>query len=133
MTLTKTMRMRGGSESEAGEEEDELDISSGEGSEQGLEIVEDEETGQITLMPLPEDAQSPDYPWRSSKGYKIGGLDIQWVLDRGGKRLLWLPPHWRTTDEKTWRWNGDFLVLRRNTLPEPVIVQLSSTWELISS
>ena len=102
-----------------------LGILDDEEPERGFEIVEGEETGQITLMSLPEDTQPPDYPWKSSKGYRIDGLTIQWVLDRDGKRLLWLPPHWRTTYEKTWRWNGDFLVLRNSALPEPVIVQLS--------
>ena len=108
-------------------------ISDVEESEQGYEIVEDGETGQVDLVPLPKDAQPPDYSWKSSKGYEIDGLAIQWVLDRDGKRLLWLPPHWRTTNEETWRWKGDLLVLRKSTLPEPVIIQLSSASELVSS
>ena len=119
--------------SEIGEEEDVLGILDDEELERGYDIVEGEETGKIDLIPLPEDAQPPDYPWEPSKGYKIDGLAIQWVLDRDGKRLLWLPPHWRTANEKTWKWNGDFLVLRKSTLPEPVIVQLSSTSELAPS
>ena len=115
----------GESKLETDEGDDILGILDDEEPEQGFEIVEGDEAGQVTLMPLPEDVQPPDYPWKSSEGYKIEGLTIQWVVDRDRKRLLWLPPHWRTTYEKTWRWNGNFLVLRKSTLPEPVIVQLS--------
>jgi len=107
-------------------------LADGEAPEEGLEIVEDEETEEFTFVPLPGDARPPDYPWKSSEGYKIDGVAIQWVLDRDERRLLWLPPHWRTTNEKTWRWNGDFLVLRKGMLPEPVIIQLSSASEPIS-
>ena len=96
----------------------------GEESEEGLEIVEDEETGEITLVPLPSDVQPPSYPWESSKGYQLMG---QWVLDGNGRRLLWLPPHWRVTNKKMWRWNEDFFVVQKSTLPEPVIIQLSLT------
>jgi len=126
----------GESKSETGEGGDVLSVLNGEESrpEQGYDIVDDEEeAGQLILVTLPEDAQPPDRPWESSKGYKIDGLSIQWVMDREGKRSLWLPPHWRTTNEETWRWNGDFLVLRKSTLPEPVIVQLSSASELVPS
>ena len=125
-----------GSEGEGDESEGEGDEGDEEGNmlclvdeepEEGLEIVKDEETGEISLVPLPGDARSPDYPWDSPEGYKIDGGAIQWVLDREGRRLLWLPPHWRTTNEKTWRWNGNFLALRKGMLPEPVIIRLSST------
>lgn len=126
----------GESKSETGEGEDTLGILDGEESQPevgyGIE-PDDEEVGQLILVDLPEGAQPPDRPWESSKGYKINGLSIQWVLDREGKRLLWLPPHWRTTNEETCRWNGDFLVLRKSTLPEPVIIQLSSVSELVPS
>ena len=132
---TESEENEGGSKSDIGEGEDMLDTLGDvdEELERGLEIVEDEETGQITLIHLPKDARPPEYPWKSPKGCKIDGLAIQWVLDRDGKRLLWLPPHWRTTNEKTWRWNGDFLVLRKSTLPEPMIVQLPSASELVAS
>ena len=103
-----------------------------EESEEGFELAEDEETGQITLVPLPEDSRPPVHPWKSTKGYEIDGLAIQWVLGPDGKKLLWLPPHWRTTNEKTRRWNGDFLVLRESTLPETAIIQLSAGSGLVS-
>lgn len=108
-----------------GKEGDVSGLMGGETSEEGLEIVEDEETGEFTLALLPSDTQPPRHPWKSSKGYKIDGVAIQWVLDCDGKRLLWLPPHWRMTDEKMWRWNEDFLLLRKSTFPEPVVIKLS--------
>ena len=132
-------------EDESAEDEDGSESESNEGSapdisrrveeetEEGFELVEGEETGQITLVPLPEDSQPPVHPWKSIKGYEIDGLAIQWVLDHDGKRLLWLPPHWRTTNERTRRWKGDFLVLGESALPETVIIQLSSESGLISS
>ena len=98
-----------------------------EESEEGFDIVEVEGMEKFALVPLPNDIPPPDHPWKSTRGYAVGGLPIQWVLDRDGKRLFWLPPYLRASDERMWRWNGDFLVLQRNTLPEPVIIELCST------
>ena len=61
-------------------------------------------------------------PWGSSCGYQVtnGG----WVVCRDGKRLLMLPPLWRSLEGKERVWNGKFLALLHDALPEPVILEL---------
>jgi WD40 repeat protein len=73
-------------------------------------------------------------PWGSSRGYQI--TSEGWVLRQDGKRLLMLPPLWRSSfqvEEEAWRlllqvvgvaWNGKFLALLHELLPEPVILEL---------
>ena len=63
---------------------------------------------------------SEGYPWASSR-YQI--TDDGWVLGPGGKRLLMLPPPWRS-DPMQREWNGRFLALLHGALSEPVILEL---------
>ncbi|KAF9786317.1 hypothetical protein BJ322DRAFT_780761 [Thelephora terrestris] len=58
-------------------------------------------------------------PWRSSLGYEV--TNDGWVLSPEGKRLLMLPPPWRS-DASLRVWNGHFLALLHGSLPEPVIL-----------
>ncbi|KAF9791870.1 hypothetical protein BJ322DRAFT_1148662 [Thelephora terrestris] len=72
------------------------------------------------------DKQSTDdlpgrYPWKSTHGYKVTGDG--WILSPSGKQLLWLPYHWQL-DEETRKWDGCYLALLHNGLPEPVILDL---------
>lgn len=60
-------------------------------------------------------------PWLSSGGYRV--TKDEWVRGMGGKRLLMLPPPWRSFVEDR-VWNGRFLALVHGTLPEPVILEL---------
>ena len=60
-------------------------------------------------------------PWRSTRGYEF--TDDGWILGPDGKRLLMLPPSWRS--EMVQRvWNGQFLALLNGVLSEPVILGL---------
>jgi WD40 repeat protein len=62
-------------------------------------------------------------PWGSSRGYQV--TSEGWVLRRDGKRLLMLPPPWRSSlGVNEVAWNGKFLGLLHRTLPEPVILEL---------
>jgi hypothetical protein len=62
-------------------------------------------------------------PWGSSRGYQI--TSEGWVLRQDGKRLLMLPPLWRSSfREMEIAWNGKFLALLHMPLPEPVILEL---------
>jgi WD40 repeat protein len=62
-------------------------------------------------------------PWASSDEYRI--TKEGWVLRRDGKRLLMLPPLWRSSfGVKEVVWNGKFLGLLHATLPEPVVLEL---------
>ena len=76
-------------------------------------------------MDRPESPQTPDVPqgcpWRPSRGYSIG--DNGWILRLDEKRLLMLPPSWRSKCIRQ-VWNGQFLALLHGSLPEPVILDL---------
>ena len=61
------------------------------------------------------------FPWRSSYGYQI--TDDGWILSPSGKRLLWLPHHWRS-DKRHRTWCGQFLGLSHHELPEVIILEL---------
>ena len=61
-------------------------------------------------------------PWGSSRGYEV--TDDGWILGGGGKRLLMLPPLWRSPYSMDRVWNGKFLALLHGQLPEPVILEL---------
>ena len=85
-------------------------------------IVEDGESNVAELVHLASTLHPPDgFPWRPSSNYNVE--DDRWVLSFGGKRLLWLPPHWRS---EGWdrMWGGRFLALLDHELPEPVILEL---------
>ena len=60
-------------------------------------------------------------PWRSPLGYKV--TNDGWILGPNGKRLLMLPPSWRSGAVQR-MWNGRFLALLHGTLPEPIILEL---------
>ena len=86
-------------------------------------IVEDGKSNGTRLKYLDSTTQPPDgFPWRPSRGYSIED-DHRWVLNSSGRRLLWLPPHWRS---EGWNrmWSGRFLALLDRELPEPVILEL---------
>ena len=88
----------------------------------GWKIIQGSESGIAKLEPL-EQHESPPRgpPWESSAcGYQI--VDDVWVLSPTQKRLLWLPPHWRT-DEDCMVWNGNFLGLRHEKPQEVVILE----------
>ena len=60
-------------------------------------------------------------PWGSSRGFKVA--EEGWVLRRDGKRLLMLPPLWRSREADR-VWNGKVLALLHGGLAEVVILEL---------
>jgi len=66
-------------------------------------------------------APPPEYPWRSYHGYYV--TDDWWICGPGEKRLLMLPPPWRS-DLVRRMWKGRFLALLHRGLSEPVILEL---------
>ena len=88
----------------------------------GWKIIQDSESGVTRLEPLESHVSSPERsPWESSTcGYQI--FDDVWVMSPTQKRLLWLPPHWRTGKEYR-VWNGNFLGLRHAKPREVVILE----------
>ena len=88
------------------------------------EIAEDSSSGIIRLDYLgPAEGPPGGFPWQSSCGYKI--TDDGWILTSGGKRLVWLPHHWRS-DKRERAWSGKFFVLLRGELPEAVVLELEA-------
>ena len=90
--------------------------------ERGWRVVKGNGPTQVSLDPLPIGNPPEGYPWRSSRGYTV--TDNGWILDPEGKRLLWLPPCWRSYERKDRVWSGPHLALFHDTLPEPVILRL---------
>ena len=85
-------------------------------------IVEDSESNGTRLEHLDTTLRPPDgFPWQPSRGYSV--KEDLWVLSPSGKRLMWLPPHWRSGG---WNrmWGGRFLAFLDRELPEPVILEL---------
>ncbi|KAF9644369.1 hypothetical protein BDM02DRAFT_3131801 [Thelephora ganbajun] len=99
--------------------------NSGRGELSGWKITKDSESDIIRLEHLESSIDPPDWlPWESSRGYEVAG--DRWVLSPSGKRLLWLPPRWRSHG---WyrMWSGRFLALLNYALPEPVILELEDS------
>jgi len=85
-------------------------------------IVEGSESNVTKLEYLGTTVHPPDgFPWQSSRGYEVtnGG----WIVSYTGKRLLWLPPHWRSYGWDK-MWSRRFLALLGCELLEPVILEL---------
>ncbi|KAF9642942.1 hypothetical protein BDM02DRAFT_3124013 [Thelephora ganbajun] len=92
------------------------------GKADGWKIIKDSESDTTKLEHLESSVRpSGGFPWESSHGYEVtsGG----WVLSPRGKRLLWLPPSWRS-HARDRMWSGRFLALLVHGLPEAVILEL---------
>lgn len=88
----------------------------------GWTIIEGDNPGLIKLDPIgPGVSPSGRSPWQSSCGYEVT-LD-GWVLSPSRKQLLWLPHNWRSSEANR-IWEGQFLGLLDDTLPEAVILEL---------
>jgi hypothetical protein len=95
----------------------------------GWAIVKDIKSGLPKLESLKLMWARPEgYPWQSSCGYKVVGDG--WILNTSGKRVIWLPPHFRSNAMNTiWDkadvvWDGQFLAFLHCELPDVVILEL---------
>ena len=92
------------------------------GKGEGWEIIKYSGSDTTRLERLdPTWGPSEGFPWQSPRGYKV--TDDGWILDPGGKQILWLPPHWRL-GEVDRVWGGRFLALLHPELQEPVVLEL---------
>ena len=88
----------------------------------GWAIAKSSESDVTELKPLgPTVSPSGGYPWQSPHGCQV--TDDGWVFNSTGKRILWLPPHWRSA-ERHRKWSGRFLALLHPGLPEVVVLEL---------
>ena len=79
--------------------------------------------GRDELEPQVDIENPPEgYPWASSCGHRV--TDDWWILGPDGKRLLMLPPPWRSYHPVLRVWKGQYLALLHAELPEPVILEL---------
>ena len=84
-------------------------------------VVKDEKSCVKKLQPLEATIFPPGTPpWWSSSGYEV--TSDWWILSPTQKRLLWLPPQWRSGEEHR-TWNGQFLGLGHRQLSEVVILE----------
>ena len=93
----------------------------GSSSVERWRITEGTESGLTKLEPLEPTADLPGCPWKSPRGYRVRD---EWVLDSGGKRLMWLPRRWRSEDSLH-MWGGRFLGLLHDELPDAVILEFN--------
>ena len=90
---------------------------------EGWAIVEGSESGLTKLESLVSTAHPPRLCLLQSPcGYKI--TSNGWVCSSRGKRLLWLPHHWRSYYDRDRVWSGQFLGLLHHKLPAAVILEL---------
>jgi len=96
----------------------------GSGRGEGWAIVRDSETNITKLEPFGPTRGPPEgHPWQPPRGCRVTGDG--WVLNSTGKRLLWLPPRWRSHERAVDRvWSGRFLALLHAQLPEVVVLEL---------
>jgi len=89
---------------------------------QGWAIVKDDESDLLKMECLESSRHPPEgCPWTSPRGHK--STSDGWILNSNGKRLFWLPPHWRSHEEDN-MWNGRFLAILHYGLPEAVILEV---------
>lgn len=85
-------------------------------------VVQDSGSNVMGLKCLdPSGVPSGVLPWQSPHGCKV--TKDGWILSSSGKRLLWLPHHWRL-GERNQVWGGQFLAILDNSLPAVVILEL---------
>ena len=90
-------------------------------SVEGWKIVGNREYTDTELVPLEPGSCPPGvFPWQSRSGYEVTGDG--WVRGPSKKRLLWLPPHWRS-EEGSRTWSERFVGLRHGGLSEVVILE----------
>jgi len=90
----------------------------------GWAIVKDSESNFFEMEHLKETRCPPEEcPWTPPRNHKI--TNDGWVFNSNGKRLLWLPPHWRSFEYGRNRMcSGRFVAFLRGELLEPVILEV---------
>ena len=88
------------------------------------DVVEISQSGHVSSTPvanIDSEHQSWRFPWSPPPGHRV--TNDGWILGLNGRRLLILPPPWRSSAVRR-VWNGQFLALLHGELPDPVILEL---------
>jgi len=88
-----------------------------------LHTTKDWRSAEVTKELL-EDGWSLDSRF-PPPGYRLR-LGSGWVEGPGDRRLLWLPPNWRTGHMAEAMWDSNFLALVDDRHPEPIIIKFRS-------
>ena len=59
----------------------------------------------------------------SPHGYHIKIMASRWIMDSGGRKLLWLPPNWMAEKCTGAKWEGNLLTMLGSHNPVPVIIE----------
>ena len=87
----------------------------------GWEIVGGEGSGVVGLEPLSDNTcSSRGNPSESPHGHCV--TDDGWILNPRKERLMWLPHRWRGY-KRGQKWDGRFLGLLHDQLPEAIIIE----------
>ena len=84
-------------------------------------VVNNRKVLELSLTEVSLEDPPAGYPWASSRGYRV--TEDWWICGPDGKRLLMLPPLWRSNAARR-MWKGQFLALVHRELSEPVILEL---------
>ena len=86
-------------------------------------VTSSEVVGRWQIVGAPESTEgvrSRDVP------FPLHGCRLRrgsgWIEDRGGRKMLWLPPNWRIAHCFDARWNGNFLAFVGQHHPVPIII-----------
>ena len=98
-------------------------LSTAQGKVDQWSIIEEGGPGIIKLQKSGE-AISPEsgFPWLSPCGHQIA--DDGWIVSSSGKRLLWIPPHWRPAGIIQREWSRNCLAVLHGDLLAPIIFKI---------
>ena len=101
---------------------DERNIFVADGNEGAVEEISRNRSAVSTPVANIDSSEHPSWrlPWSPPRGHRVTGDG--WILGLNGRRLLLLPPPWRSSAAQR-VWSGQFLALLHE-LPEAVILEL---------
>ena len=93
------------------------------GEAEWWKVIEKNGLCDITLVGLEKNMIPQDgVPWLSPYGYQV--TNDGWILCSSGKRVLWLPHHWRQSKEIERKWSEKFLAIWNMNSYRPYILKL---------